>query len=63
MKATINDVHSYSVFANIDNRKGSIEGYQLLLSKEQIEKIEDIVLERDLRVADKSAYEVVDDKG
>ena len=42
---TINDIHSYTVFVNIDKRNGKIEGHQVILSKEAIELIEDIILE------------------
>ena len=47
--ATINysksahDIHSYSLFANVDNRDGTIKGHQMFLNKEKMEAIEDIV--------------------
>jgi len=61
---TINDIHSYTVFANIDKRNGKIEGHQVILSKEAIELIEDIVLKdwKDTpKVLELSSYEVEDD--
>ena len=44
MNAIVGDIQSYTVFANIDNRKGAVEGFQVILTKEQLEAIEDIVL-------------------
>ena len=57
-KQNVTDIHSYTVFANIDNRKGTIQGHQIYLSKEQMEAIEDIVLSGDVKVAENSSYEV-----
>jgi len=55
---TINDIHSYTVFANIDNRDGTIKGHQIILTKEQRESIEDIVLTEKLQVIEESSYEL-----
>jgi hypothetical protein len=41
---TINDIHSYTLFANVDKRNGVIEGHMVILRKDQMEAIEDIVL-------------------
>ncbi len=45
-KTTTSDIHSYTVFANIDKRDGSIEGHMIVLSKEQLEAIEDIIVSK-----------------
>ena len=57
-KQTALDIHSYCVFANIDDRNGKILGHQMYLTKEQMEAIEDIVLSGKLQVAEDSSYEV-----
>lgn len=56
----VGDVHSYCVFANIDNRKGEIKGHQLILSKKQTEMIEDIITSENVTVVDDHTYEVTD---
>lgn len=43
---------------NIDDRKGNIRWHMLMLSKEQIEKIEDIILSEKVKVAENYLYEV-----
>lgn len=59
MKITINDIYGYTIFANIDDRKGNIKGHMVLLSEKQLEMIEDIILnEEPLRVKDEYSYEV-----
>lgn len=57
-KSMTTDIHSYTVFANIDDRKGSIKGYQVLLSPEQYEAIEEIVLSSSVQVNHESTYEL-----
>ena len=60
---TINDIHSYTVFANIDKRNGKIEGHQVILSQEAIGLIEDVVLKdwKDTpKIFESSSYEVED---
>ena len=61
MKSTIYDIHSYCVFANIDDRKGNIKGYRLILSKEQMEAIEQIVLSEKVEVLETPYYDVEDE--
>lgn len=58
--ATAGDIQSYSIFANIDDRKGKIEGYMMFLSKKQMEAIEDIILSEDIKVKGISSYELVE---
>jgi len=57
---TTSDIHSYTVFANIDDRKGTIKGHQLILSKEQMEGIEAIVLSDKIKPMEEHSYEVED---
>jgi len=57
----VNDIHSYCVFANIDDRKGNIKGHLLILSDKQMEAIEQIVLSDKVVVKEKHNYEVQDD--
>jgi hypothetical protein len=53
------DIHSYSLFANVDKRNGHIEGHLVILSEEAIEAIELIVLREDrLLLTEDSAYEL-----
>jgi len=60
--ATISDIQSYSVFANIDNRKGKIEGHMLMLTKDQYEMIEAIIINAEVvKVKEHPTYEVQDD--
>ena len=58
--AVTSDIYGYTVFANIDDRKGTIKGYQVILSKEQLEQIEAIVLSNKVRVVEEHTYEVVE---
>ena len=60
----VSDIHSYTVFANIDDRKGSIKGHMLLLTKEQAHFIEQIVLheQETIKVKEEATYEVEDDE-
>jgi len=61
MKTAItSDIYGYTVFANIDDRKGTIKGHQMILSKEQLEAIEQIVLSGKVRVIDEHTYEVLE---
>ena len=57
----VNDIHSYCVFANIDDRKGTIKGHMLILSDKQMEAIEEIVLSDKVVVKEEHSYEVQDD--
>ena len=60
MKLITSDIHSYTLFANIDDRKGTISGHMVLLSKKQLDAIEDIVLSQEnVRVKEDKTYEVV----
>ena len=52
------DIHSYVVFANIDNRDGHIYGHRLILSDEQIAAIEQIVLAEKVNAIEEHNYEV-----
>ena len=61
MEANINDIYGYTVFTNIDNRKGNIYGYQVILNKEQREAIEDIILSSQIKVMEEWSYEVEND--
>jgi len=54
----ITDIHSYTVFADIDKRNGKIEGHMMILSKKQMEAIEDIVLSGEVQVKEKPLYEI-----
>ena len=62
MEAKISDIYGYTVFANIDNRKGNIYGYQVILNKEQMEAIEEIILSSQIKVMEEWSYEVENDK-
>ena len=55
----VNDIHSYTVFANIDDRQGHIRGYQMLLDEKQMEAIEIIVTakEKPISVKETPLYE------
>jgi len=55
-ESIVSDIHSYSVFANIDNRQGDIYGYQMILNKEQMSLIEDIILTDKVKVVDEPLY-------
>lgn len=57
-RQTVHDIQSYCVFANIDDRKGTIKGHMLLLTKEQYQAIEDIVLSGKIKVKEDHTYEV-----
>ena len=57
---TVNNIHSYIVFANID-KGDKIEGHRLILTKEQLEKIEDIVLSEKIKVIENPFYVVEDE--
>ncbi len=60
MKSEINDIYSYTVFANIDDRKGNINGHIVLLSKKQAEAIESVVLSEKVRVKEDITYTIED---
>jgi len=55
---TINDIHSYTIFANIDKRNGKIEGHQMYLTQLQMEAIEQIILSDKIKVDENPSYEV-----
>ena len=59
-RQSVQDIQSYCVFANIDDRKGNIKGHMLMLTKEQYEAIEDIVLSGKIKVKEDHTYEVQD---
>lgn len=63
MTSHISDIHSYCVFANIHYRdEDVIKGHLMVLSKEQIEAIEDIVTNGEVRVQENPAYEVENER-
>lgn len=63
MTSHISDIHSYCVFANIHYRdEDVIQGHLMLLSKEQMEAIEDIVLNGEVRVKAEHTYEVKNER-
>lgn len=57
-ETSINDIHSYVLFAGIDKRNGKIHGHRVLLSRKQIEQIEDIVLSAPIKVLDEVQFEL-----
>ena len=59
-KATTSDIYGYTVFANIDDRKGTIKGYMMILTKEQNEAIESIILSGKVKVKEEHTYEIED---
>ena len=60
MKHTISDIHSYTVFANIDKRDGNIDGHQVVLSKRAYESIENIILSEKVRLKEAITYTLQD---
>ena len=61
--STISDIHSYTIFVNIDKRDGNIEGHQVILKKETMEAIEELILNGgNIKVKNKAAYRLEDDK-
>ena len=61
--STIADIHSYTIFANIDKRDGNIDGHQLILSKETMNAIEDLILkDGKMAVMQEVAYKVKGDE-
>lgn len=58
MQQNTTDIYCYTVFANIDNRDGTITGHQMFLTKEQMSAIEDIILTAEIRVEECSSYEL-----
>ena len=59
----IGDIYGYSIFANVDNRDGSITGHRVTLSDIQMETIEKIILAGRVIVDSNVSYEVEDDRG
>jgi len=61
---TINNIQSYTVFANIDKGNGVVEGHQILLDKKTAHLIEDIILmyldkdKKNLEVKEEPFYRV-----
>ena len=60
MNETISDIHSYALFANIDNRDGTITGHRVILTDAQIEAIEDIVTAEKITISGKVYYDLED---
>ena len=58
MQAQVSDIYGYTVFANIDKRNGKIEGHRMILTKEQMAVIEDVIAIGDLKVIEEPTYEV-----
>ena len=61
MKVKVYDIYSYILFANIDNRDGTITGHRVILTDEQIEAIEDIVTSMPVRL-EEAAYDLIDEE-
>ena len=58
---TVSDIHSiygYTVFANIDDRNGTINGHRMILDEETMGQIEDIILSKKVLVEENSSYEM-----
>ena len=57
----VSDIHSiygYTVFANIDDRNGTINGHRMILDEETMGQIEDIILSKKILVEENSSYEM-----
>lgn len=56
----VSDIHSYIVFANIDDRDGLISGHRMILSDAQMKTIEDVVLSAPVQVLEEESYTLED---
>ena len=57
----VSDIHSifgYTIFANIDDRNGTINGHRMILDEETMGQIEDIILSKKVLVEENSSYEM-----
>ena len=52
------DIYTYIVIGAIDKRNGKIEGHEIILSKEQLHKIEDIVTSTKIIVNENKAFDL-----
>ena len=54
----VSDIFGYTIFANIDDRNGTINGHRMILDEETMGQIEDIILSKKVLVEENSSYEM-----
>lgn len=57
IKVMTSDIYTYIVFAVIDKRNGTMQGHEVLLTKEQRDAIEQIILSQPVKVLETKEFD------